>query len=52
MNATIVNTEYLENVCFTIATEVGSGIEKKIIEGTNGKATVHKDCDLLIEIPI
>ena len=52
MNATIVNTEYLENVCFTIATEMGSGIEKKIIEGTNGKATVHKDCDLLIEIPI
>ena len=52
MNATIVNTEYLENVCFTIATEMGSGIEKKIIEGTNGKATVYKDCDLLIEIPI
>lgn len=52
MNASIVNTEYLENVCFTIMIEAGSGIEKKIIEGTNGKATVHKDCDLLIEIPI
>jgi uncharacterized YigZ family protein len=52
MNATITNTEYLEKVSFTIQIEAGSSIEKKIIEGTNGKATVTKNCDLLIEIPI
>ena len=52
MNATITNTEYLEKVSFTIQIEAGSSIEKKIIEGTNGKATVTKNCDLLIEMPI
>lgn len=52
MNATITNTEYLEKVSFTIEIETGSNLEKKIIEGTNGKATVTKNCDLLIEIPI
>lgn len=51
-NATIVNTEYLEKVSFTIEIESGSDFAKIITEGTNGKATVRKDCDLMIEIPI
>ncbi len=51
-NATIINTEYLENVSFTIEIETGSDFAKIITEGTNGKATVHKDCDLMIEIPV
>lgn len=52
INATIKNTEYLEKVSFTIEIEAGSSLSKQIVEGTNGKATVQKDCDLLIEIPI
>ena len=52
INATIKNTEYLEKVSFTIEIEAGSSLSKHIVEGTNGKATVQKDCDLLIEIPI
>ena len=52
VGATIKSTEYLEKVSFTIEIETGNNIEKQIIEGTNGKATVTKNCDLLIEIPI
>ena len=49
--AVISNTEYAENVTFTLVIEKGSNIEHRVIEGTNGKATVNKDCDLPIEIP-
>lgn len=52
INATIVSTEFLEKVSFTIEIEAGNNLEKMIVEGTNGKATVTKNCDLLIEIPI
>ena len=51
IGAVISNTEYAENVTFTLVIEKGSNIEHRVIEGTNGKATVHKDCDLPIEIP-
>lgn len=48
----ITNTEYAANVTFTIQIEKNNDLEKRVIEGTNGKATVSKDCDLPIEIPI
>ncbi len=48
----IINTEYAANVSFTIQTAQNNDLEKRIIEATNGKATVSKDCDLPIEIPI
>lgn len=52
INAVIVNTEYAENVTFTISIEKNNDLEKRITENTNGKATVTKDCDLPIEIPV
>lgn len=48
----ITNTEYAENVTFTIQIEKNNELERRITEGTNGKATVSKDCDLPIEMPI
>lgn len=48
----ITNTEYVENVTFTIQIEKNNELERRITEGTNGKATVSKDCDLPIEMPI
>lgn len=52
INGIITNTEYAENVTFTIQIEKNNELEKRITEGTNGKATVSKDCDLPIEMPI
>ena len=50
--ATIIDTMYMENVSFTIDIEAGNNFSKAVIEGTNGKATVRKDCDLLIEVNV
>ena len=50
--ATITDTMYMENVSFTIDIEAGNNFSKAVIEGTNGKATVRKDCDLLIEVNV
>lgn len=52
INADIVNTEYAADVTFTINITKGSDIVKRVVEGTNGKATVNKNCDLEIEIAI
>lgn len=51
INAVIINTDYAENVTFTIVIEKNNTLEYRITEATNGKATVNKDCDLPIELP-
>lgn len=52
INGFITNTEYAEKVRFTIQIEKNNDLGRCITEGTNGKATVSKECDLPIELPI
>ena len=52
INADIINTEYAADVTFTINIVKGTDIVKRVTEGTNGKATVEKNCDLEIELTV